>query len=269
MNFFVEGLQGSGKSTLVQALHRADSAYTPVMEGDYSPVELAWCAYVDADAYRGILDKYDRIRRQIEEKTVAEGDKRIICYTKIHTDIPGFYQDLEQYEIYNGRRPAGEFRDIVLGRYRRWQDDKKIYECSLLQNTVEDMILFRQAPDGEILQFYRQAADALSGRDFRILYLETEDIPASIAAVKRERVDSRGEERWFAMVCEYFNASPWARANGRRDFDGFVAHLRHRQALETRICREIFPDKAILLKSKRTDAFLAAWKNKNERGEKK
>ncbi len=260
MNYFIEGLQGSGKSTLVRKLSEANAAYSPVMEGDYSPVELAWCAYVDNKTYRGILEKYGSIRPQIEEKTFAEEDKQVVCYTKIRTDIPGFYQDLEQYEIYNGRRPLAEFSSIVLNRYRRWHDDRKIYECSLLQNTVEDMILFRQAADDVILRFYEQVRAALRGKDYRILYLETEDVRASIDAVKKERVDEQGNERWFSMVLEYFNASPGAKAMGLRDFDGFVTHLRHRQALEMRICREIFADQTIFLKSKKVDDYVSSWK---------
>jgi nucleoside-triphosphatase THEP1 len=41
MNFFIEGLQGSGKSTLVQKISEKLPEYTAVREGDYSPVELA------------------------------------------------------------------------------------------------------------------------------------------------------------------------------------------------------------------------------------
>ena len=259
MNIFVEGLQGSGKSTMVQRLSEANKAYSPVMEGEYSPVELAWCAYVDAETYRGILQKYPTIRSRIEEKTYAEGDKRIICYTKIKTDVPGLYRDLEQYEIYNGRRPFSEFRSIVLNRYQCWQDEKKIYECALLQNTVEDMILYRQASDDEILRFYEQACAALRGKEFRIIYLETEDIPASIETVKRERIDEQGNERWFSLVCEYFNASPYAKANGLKDFTGFVTHLQHRQALELTVCREYFSKETVFLKSKKVEPFLSRW----------
>ncbi len=259
MNIFVEGLQGSGKSTMVRRIHEAMPDCTPVMEGDYSPVELAWCACMDEAACRAILEKYPDLRPQIRAKTVAEGDRRIICYTQVRTDNRDFYADLERYEIYNGRRSFDEFRSILLERYRRWHGNGMIFECSLLQNTVEDMILFRQASDGEILRFYAEVREALAGKEYRVLYLETEDIGASIDAVRRERVDERGEERWFSLVCEYFDASPWARANGVTGFEGFVAHLRHRQALELRILREIFPEKAILLKSKKVDAFDPAW----------
>ena len=49
MNYFVEGLQGSGKSTLVQRLSELNPDCTAVREGDYSPVELAWCAYMNEE----------------------------------------------------------------------------------------------------------------------------------------------------------------------------------------------------------------------------
>ena len=44
MNYFVEGIQGSGKSTLIRKLSEKHPECTAVMEGDYSPIELAWCA---------------------------------------------------------------------------------------------------------------------------------------------------------------------------------------------------------------------------------
>ena len=253
MNVFVEGLQGSGKSTLVRRICEMNRCYAPVMEGEYSPVELAWCAYVREDTYSDILDRYSSISSLIEENTFREGDKRIICYTRIGTDVPGFYSDLEQYEIYNGRIPYEEFRSVLLTRYRNWHDDGKVYECSLLQNTVEDMILFRQKDDDAILGFYRDIRQALEGKQYRLIYLETEDIRSSIGTVRRERVDGEGNERWFSEVMKYFNESAYAKAHGLRDFDGFAEHLEHRQQLELRICREIFPERSYILRSKQTD----------------
>ncbi len=153
MNYFVEGLQGSGKSTLVSKLQELHPELKAVREGEYSPVELAWCAYLDEEKYPKILEKYPSLRKEIEEKTYSEGDKRIVTYTKIRSEDRAFYQDLEQYEIYNNRVAFDEFQSIILRRFSAWNSDGNIFECSLFQNIVEDMILFRNMSDEEIISF--------------------------------------------------------------------------------------------------------------------
>ena len=162
MNYFVEGLQGSGKSTLVKKLSEVHPEYLAVHEGDYSPVELAWCAYVSREEYKSILDKYRSIRREIEEKSHKEGDRMVICYTQIITDIPGFHKDLERYEIYNNRISADAFRKVILERFSKWNTDENIFECSLFQNIVEDMILFQNASDPDIIDLYKEIRKKLS-----------------------------------------------------------------------------------------------------------
>lgn len=259
MNYFIEGLQGSGKSTLVRKLRESRPGYTAVMEGDYSPVELAWCAYMDAAEYDAVLRRYPDIRSGIERKTFAEGEKRIVCYTQVRTDDREFYRDLERYEIYNGRIPFDDFRAVVLGRYRRWDTDRMIFECSLFQNTVEDMLLFRCMPDGAVVDFYRQVRSALEGKDYRIVCLRTDNVPASLQAVRKERCDADGNEVWFSMLLQYFDASPLATEQGVRGEEALVRHLEHRQRLEMRICAEVFPDRCRILSSRGyTDADIAA-----------
>ncbi len=247
----MEGLQGSGKSTMVRKLEEKYADHIVVREGDYSPVELAWCAYTDEDEYRKIIDKYRDIRDQIEEKTFAEGNRRIICYTQILTDIPGFHKDLEQYEIYNGRVPFDEFRSIILTRYKKWDKDNMIFECSLFQNIVEDMILFRCAADEEILDLYRLIREALSDRDYRIVYLKAEDLRANLNVIRKERSDDKGNELWFPLMMGYFDDSPYARKNGIQGEEALISHFEHRQELELRICRELFADWTTILTSKK------------------
>ena len=250
MNYFVEGLQGSGKSTLVRKLVKKYPGYKAKCEGDYSPIELAWCAYVDNETYSGILEKYSDIRSEIEDKSFMEDDHRIICYTKIITDIPGFHKDLEKYEIYNGNLDSDHFKEIVLRRLRNWNDDNNIFECSLFQNIIEDMILFQEKTDSQIVDFYREVKKTLSGKEYQILYLQTEDIASNIDVIRKERSDDKGNELWFPLMTQYFNNSPFAKERRVSGTDALLKHFRHRQELELRICNEVFVGHYTLLRSK-------------------
>ncbi|MCR4989435.1 MAG: deoxynucleoside kinase [Lachnospiraceae bacterium] len=243
MNFFVEGLQGSGKSTLVKKLSEEHPDYSAFREGDYSPVELAWCAYVPMDEYNGILDKYRAIKNEIEEKSHKENDRMIICYTQILTDIPGFHKDLERYEIYNNRMKEDEFKKVILERFDKWNTDGNIFECSIFQNIVEDMILFKNASDADIIEFYKEIREKLSGKDYQIIYLLTQDIRSSINVIRKERSDEQGNELWFPLMLAYFDESPYSKENGLSGEKALIDHFRQRQELELRICKEIFPER--------------------------
>ena len=278
MNYFVEGLQGSGKSTLVQRLSELNPDCTAVREGDYSPVELAWCAYMNEDKYKEILDKYSDIRSEIEKKIYSEGDKRIICYTQIITDVPEFHKDLEQYEIYNNRVSYSDFKSIILKRYNDWSrsaascgkagnavDSERdmIFECSLFQNIVEDMILFKCASDNEIIEFYKDIRAALEGnaspdvnsdackKDYHIFYLKAEDVRGNLEVIRKERSDDQGNELWFPLMMGYFKECPYSKKMGFGSEDDLIRHFIHRQELELRICREVFSDKHTVLISKK------------------
>ena len=250
MNYFVEGLQGSGKSTLTGRLERMLPGYAAVREGEYSPVELAWCACMDEAAYADILRRYAGLRTQIEAKTHEERGRRIVCYTKVETDDRGFYDDLSRYEIYNNRVPDADFKAVILERFRNWNTDQNIFECSLFQNIVEEMMLFKNASDEEIIALYRLVREALEGREYHICYLQTNDVRESLRVIRRERTDGQGNERWFAMMQEFFDASPYAVSRGIGGEEALIRHFEHRQALELRICRELFADRTTVLASK-------------------
>ena len=250
MNIFIEGIQGSGKSTAVNLIANAYNRYTCIREGDYSPIELAWCAYVNEEQYKEIIRKYSSIRSLIENKTQTEGEYRVICYTQIITDIPGFHKDLEQYEIYNGRRGFEEFKSIIFKRYKNWNQDRMVSECALLQNIVEDMILYRDVSDEKIIEFYRELRDVLHDKEFKIIYLSSDNIRENIEIIRKERSDDQGNELWFPLMLEYFNKSPYASKRGLMGEDDLISHFEHRQELELRICNELFSDRFVVLPSK-------------------
>lgn len=96
-NVFVEGIQGMGKSTLVNAISKEFPQYHVCREWDYSPIDLAWCTWMTKEEYENILEKYKEIQEEIVKKTVEEHGHYVISYLQVITDIPNFHKDLEAY----------------------------------------------------------------------------------------------------------------------------------------------------------------------------
>lgn len=250
MNYFIEGLQGAGKSTLLQNLSEKLQDHSVFREGDYCPVELAWCAYVTDEQYQSILQTYPDLKEEIVQKTVEEGNNKIICYTQILTDTPGFHKDLEQYEIYNGNLNREAFEQVILDRFAKWTGEKQIFECSIFQNIIENQLLYLCMTEEEILSFYIKVKQVLESKEFQILYLDVEDIHNTIEIIRTERSDENGNELWFPLMIRYIEESPYGKEHNLKGMEGLLTHLERRKALEHQIIDEIFSKNTIMLKSK-------------------
>ena len=249
-NYFIEGLQGAGKTTLVQHLSNILIDYKVFREGDYSPIELAWCAYVTEEQYNRILLDYPSLNAEIREKTFTEDEHKIICYTQILTDVPNFHKNLEKFEIYNGNLSAESFENVILQRFRKWNGEGQIFECSVFQNIIENQILYLMMTDDEILSFYKKLESVLADKPYKIIYLDMEDIPQGIDIIRKERSDDQGNELWFPMMVSYLEESPYGKEHSLTGLDGLLKHLEKRRALEHRIINEVFKDRTIVVKSK-------------------
>lgn len=250
-NVFIEGIQGMGKSTLLNRLHAAVPELHVCREGDYSPVELAWCTWMTKDEYEQVLNRYGALRSEIIKNTVREQEHFVVSYTKIITDIPHFHKELEKYEIYNGRKSLQELTDIVFSRYSDFSQTGYLFECSFFQNIIEDLILFHQLKDDEIVEFYRQLYSRIKKEQFLLLYLYGEGIEESIKAIRKERCDNQGNEMWYTLMLEYLCHSPYGEKHGYGTFEDLIMHFRHRQQLELRIIREIIGKRAMVLPAKK------------------
>lgn len=249
-NYFIEGLQGAGKSTFVKKLSDCLNDYEVFHEGDFSPVELAWCAYVTEKQYKNILSDYPSLNKEMKEKTVTEEEYKIICYTQILTDIPNFHKNLEKYEIYNGNLDKKSFEHIILKRFGKWEGEGQIFECSIFQNIIENLILYLRMADSEILDFYKKLKNLLSDKSYKIIYLDMDDISGGIDIIRRERCDEKGNEVWFPLMMKYLEESPYGKKYNLTGLEGLLRHLEKRKALEHCIIDEIFQENTVIVKAK-------------------
>ncbi len=249
-SYFIEGLQGAGKTTFVQQLSDCLHDYKVFREGDYSPVELAWCAYVTEKQYDEILTKYPLLSAEIKAKTAEEADRKIICYTQIITDSPDFYRNMEKHEIYNGNLDKKSFEELIFQRFESWNGEGQIFECSIFQNIIENQMLYLMMTDDEILDFYGRLKCVLGDKPYRIIYLDVEDISDTINIIRKERTDDKGNELWFPLMIRYIEESPYGKIHGLTGSKGLIGHLEKRRGLEHRIIEEVFQENSVKIKAK-------------------
>ena len=249
-NIFIEGIQGMGKSTLLNSIISVVPNLHICREGDYSPVELAWCTWMTKKEYEQVLKHYDSLQNEIKKNTFREQEHFVVTYTKIITDIPDFHKELEKFEIYNGKKPLQDFKEIIFSRYKNFSKTGYLFECSFFQNIIENLILFYQLTDDEIVEFYHELYNKINKEQFLLLYLYSDRLEENIKVIKKERCDNQGTEMWYSLMMEYLIHSPYGESAGYNSFEDMITHFRHRQQLELRIIREIIGEKAVILPAK-------------------
>lgn len=252
-NLFIEGIQGSGKSTLSRELARRLLEFHVYHEGDISPVELAWCSYMKKEVWEGMLQKYPTLADEIKAKTQIEREYYITAYTRIMAESRAFYEDMEAYEIYNGRVEFDFFHDVIMRRYAAFSEEGCVFECSFFQNSMETMLLYYQLSDEEILAFYQEAYDILKDKGFQMIYLDSEKIRENILQIKKERSDEQGNEMWYPLMMNYLKESPYGKAHNYQDFEDMIAHFERRRKLELEIIEKVLKNDCLILTAKEYD----------------
>ena len=252
-NIFIEGIQGTGKTTLLRLLGQQLPNYKVFWEGDYSPVELAWCSYMTKEAYEQALVKFPDLKDEIAKWTTKEKEYYIVQYTRVMAERREFYEYMEQYEIYNARRPFAEFKEILLKRYAAFSGEGNIFECSFFQNTVEELLLYYDMSEQEILDFYEEGFAQLKEKNFVLLYLYSEQIEENILQIKAERADGNGVEMWYPLMLRYLNETPYGKKHPFAGVEDMAAHFRRRMQMEMQIIEKVIGKQAIILPAKEYD----------------
>ena len=249
-NIFIEGIQGTGKTTLLRLLGQKLPDYHAYWEGDYSPVELAWCTYMTEEEYIQTLEKFPDLKEEIEKRTTKEDWHYIVQYTRILAENRAFYEYMEGFEIYNGRKSLEEFKQILLHRYGQFEGTGNIFECSFFQNTMEELLLYYEMSEQEMIAFFKELFAKLCDKDFLMLYLHSEQIEENVLQIKKERSDNGGNEMWYPLMLRYLNDTPYGKKHPFEGVEDMAAHFRRRMNMELKVIEEVLDGKAVILTAK-------------------
>lgn len=249
LNVFIEGIPGSGKSTLLSELQKNTSKYNFYYEGDITPIELAWCSYMTQKQYKRAIEEWPQLAEHIKENSKRKESHYIVSYTRIPAEDQEFYNYMERYEIYGGRRNIQEFSKIIFDRFRRFNSTGNVFECAFFQNIIEELMLFGEYDDEQIFNFYNKMIANITG-DFLIIRLLSEDIENSLRQIKEERINEQGEEVWYHLMMNYLNQSPYGKSHNYKEFDDMIKHFKRRMSIEKRISNELLYNRCIEIESK-------------------
>ena len=141
----------------------------------------------------------------------------------------------------------------IFNKSKEFSNEGNLFECAFFQNIIENLILYYQLEDDEIVEFYRELFEFVDKDTFLLLYLDSNDIEENILKIKSERVDAAGNEMWFPLMMAYLANSPYGVAHGYKEFSHLIEHFKHRQLLERRIIAEVIKENAMIVPSKAWD----------------
>jgi len=183
----VEGLCGTGKSTLAERLHhylvqqgRSSCFYDEGAEGN--PASLNWHAFFREEEYRGFLERYPNTANEIRSRAIKDGSNYLLPYRGVEefSERNALYAELRSRELCWTDSPIAEQSEFTYLIQRHWTrfaelasttDTVYVLEAVFFQHQIHDLIRHYQASDSQIEQHIHGIADQIAVMNPVLIYL--------------------------------------------------------------------------------------------------
>jgi hypothetical protein len=183
----IEGLCGTGKSTLAERLHRyllqqgiSSSFYDEGAVGH--PTSLNWHAFFREKDFKGLLECYPNTADIILLRAIKDGCNYLIPYrgVKEFSELNTLYAELKSRELCLTNSPIATLSEFTYSIQQRWArfeelagTSEKIYvlEAVFFQHQIHDLLKHYQASDLQIEQHIHGITDQIAAMHPVLIYL--------------------------------------------------------------------------------------------------
>ncbi|KAE8561814.1 MULTISPECIES: hypothetical protein [Paenibacillus] len=245
----VEGIPGSGKSTLSQYIqdtlnkHRIESEL--FLEGNLRhPADYESVACVPNEELDRLRSSYADVFHDIDPFVSLSGNDSLIAYAlaqqSAQNEIPSsLYEEIRRYEIYDGI-PVEKYCELMVQRWssfaknQREKDKLVILECCFLQNPGCALLARHDAGNDRFVQHVLQIAEQIQDLNPILFYLKQPSVRGTI-----ERVKTMRPQEWLDFVIWYHTEQDYGKNKGLHGYDGYIQFLEHRRELELHIIEQL------------------------------
>lgn len=245
----VEGIPGSGKSTLSRYIHdilninKIESEL--FLEGNLlHPADYESVACMPNQELDKLRSIYFDVFHYIDPFVTLNGNDSLIAYAlaqqSAHNRIPSsLYEEIQRYEIYEDV-PVEKYCELMISRWKSFVNSQRekekmmILECCFFQNPGCKLLARHDIGKDRFIQHVLQIAEQVQELNPILFYLKQTNVRETI-----ERVKTKRSQEWLDFVIWYHTEQDYGKKKGLHGYEGYIKFLEHRRELELQIIEKL------------------------------
>ncbi|NQX58245.1 hypothetical protein [Paenibacillus qinlingensis] len=183
----VEGLCGTGKSTLAERLHdylvlQGIPSEFYAEGGKGHPTSLNWHAFFREEEYKELLMRYPDKSNEISSWAIQNGLNYLIPYRELNeiNELDALYSELESRELCWTDSPIASMSEFTYSIQHHWShfaehacnlNEVYVLEAVFFQHQIHDLLGHYQAVDKDIKEHIQGIAEQITDLNPIVIYL--------------------------------------------------------------------------------------------------